>query len=614
MKNRKFEEELLQILNRTITALTSQINLPELLEEIFRQIKHFIAYSAGSIYLFKEESIYHIYSIGYEQYGGESFVNLFSESLERLPFEKEIFNKKKPLLISDTLKYPKWIRFPETSWIRSRLSLPLIFKNRVIGILNLDSNLPANFSQKDLNLLLPLTSAIAVALENARLFEELKASEDRYKTVFEYSGTALVIIEEDTTLSMVNKQFEHLSGYSKNEIEGKMSWQDFVVPEDLERMRRYHQQRRMPGRKAPEEYEFRFIDKNGRVKDIFIKSGVIPGTKKSVASLLDITDRKQAELKLKESEEHFKLLFDYAPVAYCIMDLEGTFVDCNRVAEELIGYPKEELIGKNLFKLDIINPINLPKFYRLLQDVQQGKMIGPEELVLRGEDQTKVIVEFLTYLVKFGPQVLILVIVRDITRQKSLEKELKRTLNSTILTISKLLETKDSYTFNHQKRVCQLAVRIAKELKLPREEIKGIRIASLIHDIGKISIPVSILTKPTRLNTQEFSLIQGHPQIGYEILKSFSFPYPLAQIILQHHERWNGSGYPQRLKGEDILLEARIIGVADVVEAMSSFRPYRPALGIEKALEEISRNKGILYDPKVVEICLYLFREKGFKF
>ena len=141
-------------------------------------------------------------------------------------------------------------------------------------------------------------------------------------------------------------------------------------------------------------------------------------------------------------------------------------------------------------------------------------------------------------------------------------------------------------------------------MKLPKDKIEGIRIASLVHDIGKISIPAEILNKPTKLTEIEYSLIKDHSQTGYDVLKSIEFSWPIAQIVLQHHERLNGSGYPQGLKGEDILLEAKIIGVADVVEAMSSHRPYRPALGIDKALEEISQNRGILYDPEIVDACL----------
>jgi len=180
--------------------------------------------------------------------------------------------------------------------------------------------------------------------------------------------------------------------------------------------------------------------------------------------------------------------------------------------------------------------------------------------------------------------------------------------------MSKIIDTRDPYTSGHQDRVTQLSVSITLELGLSREKVKGIQTASLIHDIGKIGIPTEILSKPTKLSDIEFSLIKEHPQIGYNILKSIDFSFPVAEIILQHHERLDGSGYPNHLKEDDIKLEAKILGVADVVEAMASHRPYRAALGVDVALEEIIKNKVVLYDPEIVDACVKLFKEKGFKF
>jgi putative nucleotidyltransferase with HDIG domain len=202
---------------------------------------------------------------------------------------------------------------------------------------------------------------------------------------------------------------------------------------------------------------------------------------------------------------------------------------------------------------------------------------------------------------------------QDITERKQTEERLKKTLNATIDTIGNIVEVKDPYTAGHQKNVSQIATFIAQKMKLPKDKIEGIRIASLVHDIGKISVPAEILNKSTKLSEIEFDLVKDHSKTGYDILKSIEFPWPVAKIVLQHHERLNGSGYPNKLKGDEIILEAKIIGVVDVVEAMSSHRPYRPALGIDKALEEISKNRGILYDPEVVDAFLKLFKEKGFK-
>jgi len=202
-----------------------------------------------------------------------------------------------------------------------------------------------------------------------------------------------------------------------------------------------------------------------------------------------------------------------------------------------------------------------------------------------------------------------------------MKKELQHTLNKLrdglekiVQVITLMVEGKDPYTAGHQRRVADLARAIAKEMGLSNEQIEIIRIAGTIHDIGKINIPTEILSKPGRLNKSEFDIIKSHPRVGYKIIKKVDFPWPVADIILQHHERMDGSGYPQGLKGKDILLEARILAVADVVEAMSSHRPYREAMGIDKALEEIEKSKGKLYDPETVDACLRLFREKGFKF
>jgi putative nucleotidyltransferase with HDIG domain/PAS domain S-box-containing protein len=209
----------------------------------------------------------------------------------------------------------------------------------------------------------------------------------------------------------------------------------------------------------------------------------------------------------------------------------------------------------------------------------------------------------------------------DITPRKRAEEELQESLAKiqrafagVVQAMAMAMEMKDLYTSGHQQRVSQLACALAGEMGLPAERIDGLRVAGLLHDLGKIAVASEILSKPGKINEYEFAIIKAHPQIGYDILKAIEFPWPVARIILQHHERLDGSGYPGGLQGEEILLEARILGVADVVEAMSSHRPYRPAIGISQALEEISQKKGVAYDPEVVEACFTLFHAKGFTF
>jgi response regulator RpfG family c-di-GMP phosphodiesterase len=193
-------------------------------------------------------------------------------------------------------------------------------------------------------------------------------------------------------------------------------------------------------------------------------------------------------------------------------------------------------------------------------------------------------------------------------------KKLRTVMEGTIQAMALVTEMRDPYTAGHQRRVATLSSAIAMEMGLSGEEIDGIYLAGVVHDIGKIYVPAEILSKPGRLTEIEFHLIKVHPQVGFDILKTIEFPWPIAQIVLQHHEKMNGSGYPSGISGGDILLGARILSVADVVEAISSHRPYRPALGIEKALKEISSNRGTLFDARVVDACIKLFVEKGFQF
>ncbi len=206
----------------------------------------------------------------------------------------------------------------------------------------------------------------------------------------------------------------------------------------------------------------------------------------------------------------------------------------------------------------------------------------------------------------------------ELLRQKkedlssNLEK-MRKAMGAFIETMNSTMAVRDPYTANHQVRVADLARRIATEMELDPNIIESIRMAGVIHDMGKICVPAEILNKPGRLTAPEFDIIKSHPQIAYDILKHIDFPWPIAQIILQHHERLNGLGYPQHLKDKKILLEAKILAVADTVEAMATHRPYRPALGVNKALDEIMKNSGVLYNAEAVDACVTLFRKKKYK-
>lgn len=220
-----------------------------------------------------------------------------------------------------------------------------------------------------------------------------------------------------------------------------------------------------------------------------------------------------------------------------------------------------------------------------------------------------------------GKPSVVLKIYKDITERKLADealqenmKQMRRNLDCTVKAISRTVERRDAYTAGHQNRTAEIASAIAFEMGLSKKRIEAIRMAGVIHDLGKISIPAEILSKPGKLNASELSLIKQHPQAGYEILEGIDFQWSVADIVLQHHERLNGSGYPNKLQGDQIMLEAKILGVADVIEAMASHRPYRPALGIDDAFEEITLKRGILYDSRVVDAAIDLFTIRGYQF
>jgi len=266
---------------------------------------------------------------------------------------------------------------------------------------------------------------------------------------------------------------------------------------------------------------------------------------------------------------------------------------------------KWTVIGLNFMLLNSVVSISVAVFSRGLQT-----LLEQEKSMLISLEQNH------AELLKSNRQ-----LEREMRERKRAEEDLRRslerlqvTMKGAIQAIAVTVEIRDPYTAGHQLRVADLSSAIAKELGFSKEQTEEIYLDAAVHDIGKIALPVEFLVKPGRLSEMELELFKPHAEMGYKILKPIGFPWPIAQVVLQHHERMDGSGYPRGLAGEEIVMEARILGVADTVEAMASDRPYRPALGIDKALEEIQRHRGVLYDPAVVDACLKLFTEKGFEF
>ncbi|MBC8385173.1 MAG: response regulator [Candidatus Cloacimonetes bacterium] len=317
-------------------------------------------------------------------------------------------------------------------------------------------------------------------------------------------------------------------------------------------------------------------------------------------AVLEIAFHKiQYDLELQKSEEKFRNLIDDNRDGMVVVNHKGIVLFANKAVEALMERKKDDLIDQNF---------GFP--------ITSKQLI---ELEIQTKSKRKKIVEMHTVKTEWDKEKAFLASLRDISRRKKMElqlmesnKKLKSLVQEIISGFVSTVEMRDPYTSGHQKRVAKLAAAIGKELELSQDTIDGLRFAAQIHDIGKIRIPSEILNKPAILSDVEYELIKSHPEDGFEILKNIDFPWPIARIILQHHERIDGSSYPFGLKDDKIMLEAKIICVSDVVEAISAHRPYRPAYSIETALAEIAKFRGIHYDDKIVDACSNLFMNKGF--
>ena len=331
----------------------------------------------------------------------------------------------------------------------------------------------------------------------------------------------------------------------------------------------------------------------------------------------EITERKLAEEALKQSEEQYRSLVVNLDDVIFTINAEDHITYISPVVERLAGYKAEEIIGKPF--LSYVHPDDRQDLRESFRRTLSGQLEPTEFRLVRKDGHSIYVCSVNRVFAEHG-QVSLTGVLSDITERKRAEDELReshgklaKTFEQTVESLASIAEMRDPYTAGHQVRVASLGCRIASEIGMPAEQIGAIRTAAMLHDIGKIIVPSEILNKPGRLSVLERSFVGAHAQASYEILKNIEFEFPIAEIILQHHEKLDGSGYPRGLSGDSILKEARVLTVADVIEAMASHRPYRPALPLKTALEEISSHRGTLYDADVVDACLRLFLEKGFR-
>jgi len=489
----------LQIIGEVSRKVSSILNLDELLSYVIKAIQESFGYYHVDIFLIDQDQGYALFKAS----SNPTVEKVWKEQKLRFKLGEEgmigwVSQSGEPLLANDVTKEPLYLpnkSLPET---KSELVVPLKVEEQTFGVLDVQSSELDAFNVDDIFVLETLGNQVAIAIENAFLFERIEAALDALQVSKERFALAVQGANDGIWDWDIQKEslywsprMKQLLGYADDELDPEFEMLDSLLhPNDREHT------------KAAIEASL----KDGRLYDV------------------------DQQMRTKSGEYRW-------------------FHARGQVVFDEVGKPV--------------------------------RMVGSTT---------------------------------DVTERKQAEERLHQTLQGIIEALGQITEVRDPYTAGHQKRVTQLSVAIAKEMELSDEQIEGIHVSGLLHDIGKMSIPAEILTKPVQLSEPERALLKDHPKVAYDILKTVDFPWPIDQIVLQHHERMDGSGYPQGLKGKEIMLEARILAVADVIDAMASHRPYRPAFGIDKALEEISDNKGVLYDPGVAETCLRLFNEKGFKF
>lgn len=521
-----------------------------------------------------------------------------------------------------------WHRQARAAGIRSGAALPLRRLGATVAALSVYSDEPGYFDGEIVALLEEMAGDVSFSLdviagemERRRVQQDLEYKSRMLATQQEVSPDAILVVGDNSRIVSYNHRFlemwnipDDMARTGDDEpVLHAVAGQVQNVDKFINKIKYLYENRT---RLSHDEVHLR----DGRILDrhsapVIGANNVYYGR---VWFFRDITERKRAELELRESEQRFRVMIEQSISGFYMIE-DGRFSYVNARFAHIFGYAdSDEIIGKNPAELvaERDRATVAANIRRRLSG--EAKSISYSFIGLR-KDGTEIEVGVHGSYSVYGGRPVIMGLLQDISERKRAEDairgyvaRLEQAMQSTINVVATIGELRDPYTHGHERRVGEIAAAIATEMGLESQQVEGIRIAGYMHDVGKIAVPAEILSKPARLTKAELDLVRDHAQQSYEILKTVPFPWPVADAAWQHHERLDGSGYPRGLKGDQIILEARVLAVADTVEAMSSHRPYRPGLGIEKALSEVERNRDKLYDPAAVDACLRLFREKGY--
>ena len=456
--------------------------------------------------------------------------------------------------------------------------------------------------------------------ERKQVEEELQESEERFKMLAEHAPLGISLMAPDRSFKYLNPRFTEIFGYTIEDIPDKDTWFKKAYPDEAYRKKVISTWKRDTTEKVKigDEHQrvFTVRCKDGQDKIInFRRIDLKDGKQYQIYE--DITVRARAEEALRESEERYRTLVENIDFGITRIDADHNIVMINAALSRMHNKNASDFIGEKCYRAFEKRDTVCPHCPGILA-MSSGQPAEVETEGVKGDpDLFPVRLQAFPILEEDGTACGFIEVVEDISERKQVEKTLKEHKEAlqngffgTAEALSKVIEDRDPYTSGHSAGVAGFAEAIARVMGLSEDQITGIYITGVLHDIGKMAVPVEILVKPGRLTDMEMSLIQIHPEAGYEILKGIDFPWPVAQATLQHHERMDGSGYPQELKGDKIILEARILAVVDVVDAMTHHRPYRPAFSRQDAIEEISKGRGRLYDPQVVDACLEVLEGK----